>query len=220
MTTIPSGRYIKLMRKNNSQPNTRQEILAAANQLVLAEGVAHLTLEAVARKAGVSKGGLLYHFPSKEDLIKGLIEQLNAQFDGEVGRQLALEYAERRAEAELEAGSWLRAFVRATFAGNKLENDWLGSSAAILTAIATNPQLLEPFRKSFAGYQQQAEQDGLDPALATIIRLAADGLWLAELFQLAPPGGKLREQVEKRLLEMTHSLAKPPEGTGGAETGL
>jgi AcrR family transcriptional regulator len=207
------------MRKKNLQVNTRQEILAAANQLVLAEGVAHLTLEAVAKKAGVSKGGLLYHFPSKEDLIKGLIEQLNAQFDGEVARQLGLECAGEPAEVDLEAGSWLRAFVRATFAGNKLENDWLGSSAAILTAIATNPQLLEPFRQSFAGYQRQAEQDGLDPALATIIRLAADGLWLAELFQLAPPGGELRAQVENRLLEMTRSLAKPPDEPGGNEAG-
>jgi AcrR family transcriptional regulator len=210
------------MRKTNLQVNTRQEILAAANQLVLTEGVAHLTLEAVAKRAGVSKGGLLYHFPSKEALIRGLIEQLNAQFDGEVAHQLGLERAEAQAAAELKAGSWLRAFVRATFAGNKLENDWLGSSAAILTAIATNPQLLEPFRRSFAGYQRQAEGDGLDPALATIIRLAADGLWLAELFQLAPPAGELRAQVEKRLLEMTRNLAKSPEGPegpGGAEAG-
>ncbi len=198
------------MKKNTLQTNTRHQILAAANQLVLAQGVAHLTLEAVAKKAGVSKGGLLYHFPNKEDLIKGLIEQLNGQFEGEVERHLTLERARQpvtsgRSETPQKqpAGSWLRAFVRATFAGNKLENDWLGSSAAILAAIATNPQLLEPLRKSFALYQQQAEQDGLDPALATIIRLAADGLWLAELFELAPPGGDLREQVERRLLAMT-----------------
>ena len=34
------------------------------------EGVVKLTLEAVAQRAGVSKGGLLYHYPSKEALIK------------------------------------------------------------------------------------------------------------------------------------------------------
>lgn len=202
------------MKKNNPQTNTRQEILAAANVLVLHEGVAHLTLEAVAKRAGVSKGGLLYHFPSKEDLIKGLIEQLNARFDGEVERQLALEQAGKNNEQEKgeenRVGSWLRAYVRATFAGNTLENYWPGSSAAILSAIATNPQLLEPFRESFAGYQCLAEQDGLDPALATIVRLAADGLWLAELFELAPPGGELREQVEQRLLEMTGQGLKQP----------
>ena len=192
------------MKKETTQTNTRQLLLLAANQLVLAEGVTHLTLEAVAKKAGISKGGLLYHFPSKEALIKGLIEHLNAQFDGEVARQLDLETANQPEAAESrELGSWLRAYIRATFDANKLGDYWLGSSAAILTAISTNPQLLEPFRNSFAGYQQQAEQDGLDPALATIIRLAADGLWLAELFELAPPGGELREQVEHLLLELS-----------------
>lgn len=194
------------MKKEISQTNTRQLILQAANRLVLEKGVTHLTLEAVAKKAGVSKGGLLYHFPSKEDLIKNLIEHLNAQFEGEVARQLNLETAAKPAGADDQAaGSWLRAFVRATFDANKLENNWLGSSAAILAAISTNPHLLEPFRQSFAGYQQHAEQDGLDPVLATVIRLAADGLWLAELFELAPPGGELREQVERRLLELTRA---------------
>jgi AcrR family transcriptional regulator len=202
------------MKKEITSTNTRQLILLAANRLVLAKGVTHLTLEAVAKMAGVSKGGLLYHFPSKEDLIKNLIEYLNAQFDSEVDRQLALESGnppEANApdgEANRPAGSWLRAFVRATFGANKLGNNWLGSSAAILTAISTNPQLLEPFRKSFAGYQQQAEQDGLDPVLASVIRLAADGLWLAELFELAPPRGELRDQVEQLLLELTRG--RPP----------
>lgn len=184
------------MKKDSEQPNTRLVILQAANQLVLTEGVNHLTLEAVAKKAGVSKGGLLYHFPSKEALIKGLIEHLNGQFDAEV--------AQRLSEEDLKtAGSWLRAYVRATFDANKMEADWLGSSAAVLTAIATNPQLLEPFRQSFAEYQRQAEQDGLDPALATVVRLAADGLWLVELLGLAPPGEPLRGEVEQVLLELS-----------------
>ncbi len=190
------------MKKDITQTNTRELLLLAANQLVLAEGVIHLTLEAVAKKAGVSKGGLLYHFPSKEALIKSLIEHLNAQFEGEVARHLETSNEPQAAENRA-TGSWLRAYIRATFDASKLADNWLGSSAAILTAISTNPQLLEPFRNSFASYQQQAEQDGLDPALATIIRLAADGLWLAELFKLAPPGGVLREQVELLLLELS-----------------
>ena len=37
------------------------------------KGVAKLTLEAVAKEAGVSKGGLLYHFSNKEALIEGMI---------------------------------------------------------------------------------------------------------------------------------------------------
>ncbi|MCR2379329.1 TetR/AcrR family transcriptional regulator, partial [Salmonella enterica] len=52
---------------------TRQKILEAASQIVQCKGVAKLTLEAVAKEAGISKGGLLYHFANKEALIEGMI---------------------------------------------------------------------------------------------------------------------------------------------------
>jgi hypothetical protein len=42
-----------------------------------------------------------------------------------------------------------------------------------------------------------------DPARATLARLAADGLWLADLLGLAPPTGDLREQVIERMLDLT-----------------
>ena len=48
----------------------RQAILEAAERVVTEAGAAHLTLDAVAGKAGVSKGGLLYHFPSKKRWCK------------------------------------------------------------------------------------------------------------------------------------------------------
>lgn len=48
----------------------RSSILLAASIVVKNNGVEKLTLEAVAKEAGVSKGGLLHHFPNKEALIK------------------------------------------------------------------------------------------------------------------------------------------------------
>jgi AcrR family transcriptional regulator len=52
---------------------------------VVEEGVSGMTLEAVAREAGVSKGGLLYHFPSKEALIGGMIGRLIDRFEAARG---------------------------------------------------------------------------------------------------------------------------------------
>jgi AcrR family transcriptional regulator len=40
------------------------EILDAASKIVNQRGIFNLTLEAVAEEAGISKGGLLYHYPS------------------------------------------------------------------------------------------------------------------------------------------------------------
>lgn len=57
--------------------SARDAVLAAYQALLLAEGQRATTLEAVAAKAGVSKGGLLYHFRSKEALAEALIDRLD-----------------------------------------------------------------------------------------------------------------------------------------------
>ena len=60
--------------KNTSGKDTRAKILDAAEDLILESGSSGLVLDEVARRAGVSKGGLLYHFGSKAELVSGLIE--------------------------------------------------------------------------------------------------------------------------------------------------
>ncbi len=170
---------------------TREAILKAANQVVMEGGVARLTLEAVAQAAGVSKGGLLYHFPSKDALVKGMIEFLNVAFNASI-RQA---YEADRGPAR---GRWLRSFIRATFSSEQV-----GIGAGLLAAVALNPALLEPNRTNYQTWQQQIEADGIDPATATIIRLAVDGLFFSELLDFAPPQQSLRETVLNRLLEMT-----------------
>lgn len=57
--------------------SARDDLLAAYQALLLDEGQRATTLGAVAARAGVSKGGLLYHFKSKEALAEALIERLD-----------------------------------------------------------------------------------------------------------------------------------------------
>ena len=59
---------------------THKAILDAANRIVIEQGVERLTLEQVAAEAGISKGGLLYHFPTKEALIKSMISHYLERF--------------------------------------------------------------------------------------------------------------------------------------------
>jgi len=56
-------------------------MLNAAEAIVLENGARHLTLDAVASRAGVRKGGLLYHFPTKEALLRAMLEGLGKQLD-------------------------------------------------------------------------------------------------------------------------------------------
>lgn len=170
---------------------TRKHILKAANQLVQREGVAHLTIEGVAHEAGLSKGGVLYHYPSKDALIAGMVTFLLEDFDQTVEQLVTEETA--------GPGRWLRAYIRAS------STDQFATEAysSLIAAISTNPQLLEPMRQHYLDWQRQAEQDGLSPTLATMLRLAVDGLWFADLFGLATPTGSQREEIIQALLNLT-----------------
>lgn len=70
-------------------PRARELVLDAFEALLVDEGERAATLEAVARAAGVSKGGLLYHFASKEDLETALIERLEHHADEDLARMAA-----------------------------------------------------------------------------------------------------------------------------------
>jgi AcrR family transcriptional regulator len=172
--------------------DTRAALLQAANRVILRDGSGKLTLDAVAREANVSKGGLLYHFKNKEALIFGLLEAHLAQFER------ALEDGH-----DGTPGAWTRAFVRASVAESPEVSEM---NAALLAAVGENPGLLEPFRESARAWQTSAESDGIDPVTATLIRLATDGLYYTELFDLGQPSPELRAQVVARMLEM----ASPP----------
>ncbi|MEW5716912.1 helix-turn-helix domain-containing protein, partial [Pseudomonas sp. SB113] len=64
--------------KNPKQDDHRlalqRRLLSATMEVALENGFGNVTMEAVAAKADVSKGGLLYHFATKDDLIRALLE--------------------------------------------------------------------------------------------------------------------------------------------------
>ncbi len=180
---------------NSTKPagrsSTRDRILEAAEDVVLTDGVANLTLEKAAARAGLSKGGVLYHFRTRAALVSAMVSRLAEQFDAGLAAYLA----------ETGPGSFSRAYVRECFAQPQGEDERRTEQigAAVVAAISSEPQLLDPLRTAFAGWQQRIETDGIDAARATVIRLAADGLWLCELLGFADLGPQLRDQVRAEL---------------------
>ena len=53
----------------------REEILAAATELIAASGFNGVSIGAVATACGMTKAGLLHHFPSKEQLLVAVLER-------------------------------------------------------------------------------------------------------------------------------------------------
>lgn len=64
----------------------RDRVLDAFEALLIEQGERAATLDAVARAAGVSKGGLLYHFPSKDALVDGLVVRLDERLAEDIDR--------------------------------------------------------------------------------------------------------------------------------------
>ncbi|MBY0312974.1 MAG: TetR/AcrR family transcriptional regulator [Phycisphaerales bacterium] len=76
-------KHAKSGGNGNAARATSQEyldpILDAAEAVVLRDGIGRLTLDAVAKKMGLSKAGLLHHFPSKSEMVRGMVERHVAQ---------------------------------------------------------------------------------------------------------------------------------------------
>ena len=70
-------------------PAARDKVLDAFQRLLIEHGERETTLDAVARAAGVSKGGLIYHFNSREALIEGLLARLESLADEDLAQMNA-----------------------------------------------------------------------------------------------------------------------------------
>ena len=70
-TDRPDGIPLRDMKRTDT--GLRDALLDAAEAVVARQGVANLTFDAVAAEAGMSKGGLLHHFRSKDRLIEALV---------------------------------------------------------------------------------------------------------------------------------------------------
>lgn len=173
----------------------RERLLDAAEARLLAGGSRALVLDAVARDAGVSKGGLLYHFPCKAALVEGLVERMRE----------GLEHAQDDlAHADGEDGCWTRAYLGSTVDRAGVPADASGRLlASILACLGDEQRGLQDLRAAFSRWQERLENDGLDPATATVVRLAADGLWLSQLLGLPTLDAPLLRNVLTRLEELT-----------------
>ncbi|WP_181350172.1 TetR/AcrR family transcriptional regulator [Thalassobacillus sp. CUG 92003] len=171
-----------------SRSSRKIDILHAASSIVRERGIFNLTLEAVAEQAGISKGGLLYHYPSKEALVQGMVEHLANNYSEKIANN---------AEADpKEKGKWTRAFLDVTFKQSYQNKDM---NAGLLAAKAVNSDLLDPIRDAYAEWQHEIEHDGLDPVKATILRLAIDGMWLSELFDIYQIEEEKKQEVYQTL---------------------
>jgi len=174
-----------------NQNSKRAAILKVACRLVKDLGASNLTIEAVAKEAGVSKGGLLYHFPTKEALIQATLDDFLDRFDSATDTEASSNPA--------IDNHWAQAYLISTF---DIDKDDLEMSFGILAAASNQPAMLDPMRERYVLWQSRMTAECKDPVEATVARLAADGLFYCELFGFAPLQEQLRSDVLAYLMNM------------------
>ena len=179
--------------------SARELILDAAERVVARDGARRLTIDAVVKESGFSKGGVLYNFPSKLDMIKGMVQRI---VDSHTQRHEAA-----LARAEAEGSSPLEAMARALVSKEEREVD-RQVSMGLLAAAAENPELIDPIRDAIARIRSDIVAHAADPQLATIMLLASDGLHFSDILGLDILADDEREAVEARLIAL---VSEPPQ---------
>ncbi|SDZ85303.1 TetR/AcrR family transcriptional regulator [Microbulbifer marinus] len=172
----------------------KEAIIRAAEEVVREKGARKLTLDAVAAQCGLSKGGLLHHFRTKQALLQAMLESSIA-----CESELAAEYAAKGGDS----GGPLASRIHSMFA---LMEDEETLPRALIAAVAEDPALLEPIKAKEAKIRDELGGKCSDPDLALLLLFATRGLFLGRVLGVMEPGDPIFERLRKRLLELSADL--------------
>jgi AcrR family transcriptional regulator len=177
--------------------SVKEKILCEANKIIAEKGLNSFTLEEVAKGAGVSKGGLLYHYHSKDQLIKGLIEYYIEQCENRIMER-------EKSEIENSPSNSLISFIHEQFSQTMTDSNMM---AGFLAAISMNQELLEPVRKKRKEWLEQINNLE-DPIMGMIISFACDGIAFSKLLGLDVFTDDTKLKVQERLINLTKDCYK------------
>jgi AcrR family transcriptional regulator len=180
-----------MVAEQSSLGSARNRILEAAERVIIDVGAARVTLDLVAQTANVSKGGLLYHFPSKESLLGALAQRYVDSLD----------FCVRSARAELQADSSreLKALILGVL-GSDPRSKAMGS--VLLATAANDLALLEVIRVRVAEYTAEIEANSSDFSRAAVVALAVDGLKFRESLRISSFTEAQRAAIVQELLKI------------------
>ncbi|KPU84514.1 hypothetical protein JI58_03230 [Marinosulfonomonas sp. PRT-SC04] len=158
---------------------TKDRIIEAAMGIARTKGARHLTIDAVTVQSGLSKGGVLYHFPSKKALLKGLVAYMIVTMGGYIDAHYQ----------RFQSGPNPTLHALAALLGDLLDGR-LGVPVALLAAGAEDPDLLEPAREEICKIWQKIESETADVPRALVIWSAIEGVHYMDLLGMAPAEGR------------------------------
>lgn len=176
------------------QPDlVKRQLLDCALHLMSRDGVAATSLQAIAEAAGVTKGGLLHHFPNKQALIRTLLEDLFQHVVAQVERFLSEEPVGAH-------GRFTRAYIRSSFhdkCGNGVH------TSLILECVKLQEEDAENLWKKWLTAQLTAHKDTDGGLRLEALRRAADGVWCDRTIKPTKTERAHLEALKAELVSMT-----------------
>jgi AcrR family transcriptional regulator len=183
-------------RKKKQPDVVRKQLLEAAASIAIERGLGDLTLDLVAQGAGVSKGGLIHHFPNKRALIEGLFNYLLILFEKSVNYYIAQDSDSR--------GRFSRAYVMASALPQNEPNE--SQLHGALALAMSNDKSLAAIWREWVIAQMEKHSEDTGSGLGRMVRYAADGIWLETCTETSIDGGEVRRAAIERLIELTYSI--------------
>ena len=172
----------------------RDRILDAFEELLVQQGERGTTLEAVAAAAGVSKGGLLYHFGGKEALVDGLLARMAA---------LAREDVERLRKAERgPVDRWIRGSLSTA---TPFDRAYVATSRLAQGNHPRARDALTHLQDEWAAVILEAVGD---PAVARAVLLIGDGLYYNSALQPWLGGSAPADEALDELIRVVDDLVR------------
>ncbi|MFJ5486377.1 TetR/AcrR family transcriptional regulator [Hansschlegelia beijingensis] len=168
----------------------RRALLDETANIAARDGLAAVTIDAVAKAAGVTKGGLFHHFPSKQALLAGVFSEMLMSFDERIDARMAKDPE--------PVGRFTRAYVEGVFDDLAMASSspWAALAVALMSDADVRKMWSEWFSERIA---RHAAKESLDQ---TIVRLAADGAWYACVLGHVTGLGSL-DEMKARLIART-----------------
>jgi AcrR family transcriptional regulator len=146
---------------------TRERLLEIAEGIVRNEGAAGLTIDALAKAAGISKGGVQYSFASKDDLVRALIERWTLQFDALLGDVDGVSPVDI-----------VRSYIKVMRSSQATMN---AKMAGLMIAYIQNPQNITETRQWYRSMFERLGDGSREAQTARVALLAAEGLFLLRI---------------------------------------
>ncbi|WP_067337135.1 TetR/AcrR family transcriptional regulator [Stappia indica] len=148
----------------------RDTVLDAAEQVVMRDGAARLTLDAVACEAGISKASVLYDYKTKQALIKAVVER----------RLAAHATCEQEVAANFSGDPDAAIRTRIEVASHLLTEEDRAVALGLLASLAQDADLREPIARTYGERIAQVTGRSRSPRGALLAFLAIEGLMSLE----------------------------------------